>query len=180
MWEVADEIIGLTVIYTGDGKGKSSAALGALFRSLGHGYHCKVIQFIKARKDTGEYSLAKRLAPELEIVQTGLGFTWKDDYSFEEHKAAAQEGLKMATDDITSRRYGLVILDEILYALGKELVSLAQVLELIEKKPAQMHLILTGRGAPRELVDKADLVTSMTEIKHPMKKGIPAQKGLDY
>ena len=177
---MADDIIGLTVIYTGDGKGKSSAAFGALFRALGHGYNCKVIQFIKARKDTGEYSLAKKLAPELEIVQTGLGFTWKDDFTNEEHKAAAQAGLKMAMDDITSGRYGLFILDEILYAIGKELVSVAQVIELIEKKPAQMHLILTGRGVPRELVDRADLVTSMTEIKHPMKRGIPAQKGLDF
>lgn len=177
---MADDVRGLTVIYTGDGKGKSSAAFGALFRSLGHGYHCKVIQFIKARKDSGEYLLAKKLAPELEIVQTGLGFTWKDDYSMEEHKAAAQEGLKMALDDIASDRYGLVILDEILYAVGRELVSVAQVIELIEKKTARMHLILTGRGAPRELVDRADLVTSMTEIKHPMKRGIPAQKGLDY
>ena len=175
-----EEVFGLTVIYTGDGKGKSSAAFGALFRSLGHGYHCKVIQFIKARKDTGEYALAKKLAPELEIVQTGLGFTWKDDYSPEEHKAAAQEGLKMAMADIASGKYGLFVLDEILYALGKKLVSVAQVIELIEKKPAHMHLILTGRGAPRELVDRADLVTSMTEIKHPMKKGIPAQKGLDF
>lgn len=177
---MADEITGLTVIYTGEGKGKSSAALGALFRSLGHGFNCKVIQFIKARKDTGEFLLAKKLAPELEIVQTGLGFTWTGEQSREKHKAAAQEGLKMATDDITSGKYGLIVLDEILYALGKKLVSLEQILELIEKKPTYMHLILTGRGAPRELVDMADIVTSMTEIKHPMKKGIPAQKGLDY
>ena len=177
---MSDEVKGLTVIFTGDGKGKTSAALGALFRSLGHGFDCKVIQFIKARKDTGEFLLAKTLAPKLDFVQFGKGFTWTDKHSMVEHKAAAQEGIKTAMQDIASGRYGMVVLDEILYALGKKLVSLAQITELIEKKPASMHLILTGRGAPRELVDRADLVTSMTEIKHPMKKGIPAQKGLDF
>lgn len=177
---VSDKVKGLTVIFTGDGKGKTSAALGALFRSLGHGFNCKVIQFIKARKDTGEFLLAKTLAPKLEFVQFGKGFTWKKDFTMAEHKAAAQEGIKTAMQEIASGRYGMVVLDEILYALGKELVSLAQIIELIEKKPASMHLILTGRGAPDELIEKADLVTEMKEIKHPMKSGIPAQKGLDF
>ena len=86
----------------------------------------------------------------------------------------------MASDDRATGRYGLRVLDGILYAIGKGLVSVSQVIEVVEKKPARMQLILTGRGVPRELVDRADLVTSMTEIKHPMKKGIPAQKGLDY
>ena len=177
---MSENITGLTVIYTGTGKGKSTAALGAVFRALGHGFKCKVIQFIKGKMDTGELHLAQKLSPDLEIVQVGKGFTWTKDHPAEEHTAAAQEGVKMAMDDLASGKYGLIVLDEIIYALGGKLVSVEQVKELIDNKPAGTHLILTGRGAPPELVEKADLVTSMTEIRHPMKKGIPAQKGLDY
>ncbi|MBI5178111.1 MAG: cob(I)yrinic acid a,c-diamide adenosyltransferase [Nitrospinae bacterium] len=175
-----EEVKGLTVIFTGNGKGKTSAALGAVMRALGHGWKCKVIQFIKANRETGEILLLKKLAPELGIEQFGMGFTWLKDHSPEEHREAAQAGFNAALADIRSGKYGLMVLDEILYALGKGLVSLADVQEAIRQKPSHMHLILTGRGAPQELIEMADMVTSMEPVKHPMEKGIPAQRGLDF
>ncbi len=176
-----DEVVqGLTVIFTGDGKGKTSAALGAVIRALGHGFNCKIIQFIKANRATGEILFLEKFAPQVEIEQFGKGFTWLKEHSMEEHKAAAQEGLVVAGRDIASGKYGLVLLDEILYALGKGLVDMQQIESLIHAKPKSMHLILTGRGAPRELIDLADMVTNMEPIKHPMASGIKAQKGLDF
>lgn len=171
---------GLTVIFTGDGKGKTSAAIGVVARSLGHGFRCKVIQFIKADTGTGEYGLLRKLSPDVEIEQFGRGFTWKKKHSREEHLAAAKEGLAAAGADLVSGKYRLMVLDEILYAIGNGLVELGNVVRLVKSKPPDMHLILTGRGAPKELVDLADMVTEMRPVKHPMEKGIPAQKGLDY
>ncbi|MBI4667170.1 MAG: cob(I)yrinic acid a,c-diamide adenosyltransferase [Nitrospinae bacterium] len=174
------ETRGLTVIFTGDGKGKTSAMLGAVMRALGHGMKCKVIQFIKANSATGELETAKRLAPQLEIVQAGLGFTWLPGHGIDEHEKAAQAGLALAMEALASADYGLVAMDEALYALKKGLVSLDQLKQAVLAKPAHTHLILTGRGAPQELVELADMVTSMESVKHPMSKGIPAQPGLDY
>jgi len=177
---MSDDIKGLTVIFTGDGKGKTSAALGVVLRALGHGFKCKVIQFIKGGMDSGELHLDGEFSGNFEIVQAGLGFTWLEDYAMDEHKAAAQKGLEMAEVDLASGAYHVLALDEILYALNKKLVSLKQLEKLINQKPQKTHLILTGRDAPPELIDKADMVTSMEAVKHPMKKGIPAQKGLDF
>lgn len=173
-------IKGLTVVFTGDGKGKTSAALGAVFRALGHGFNCKVIQFIKGSMETGELFLAQKLKPELEIVQTGKGFTWDKNTPESEHKEAAQKGLQMAKSDIASGNFQMVVLDEIFYALKAGLIDTAQIEEIISMKPDEMHLILTGRGAPQVIIDKADMVTNMDPVKHPMQKGIKAQKGLDY
>ncbi len=177
---MSDEIKGLTVIFTGDGKGKTSAALGVVLRALGHGWKCKVIQFIKGGMDSGELHLDKEFSGNFEIVQAGLGFTWLKKHTMDEHETAARHGLEMATLDLTSNTYDVLVLDEILYALKKKLVTLKQIEKLINQKPEQTHLILTGRDAPPELIDKADMVTSMEAVKHPMKKGIPAQKGLDF
>ncbi|GMT42939.1 MAG: cob(I)alamin adenosyltransferase [bacterium] len=177
---MSGEVRGLTVIFTGNGKGKTSAALGVVLRALGHGFRCKVIQFIKGEMDSGELHLAGKFGGEFEIAQSGRGFTWLKDHTVEEHKAAAQDGLRMASTDMLSENYRVLVLDEILYALTKELVTLKQLYELIGKKPPSTHLILTGRAAPSELIEKADMVTSMESIKHPFKSGIPAQKGLDF
>jgi len=171
---------GLTVIFTGPGKGKTSAALGVAFRALGHGYRCKIIQFIKSRGDTGEIMLAGRLAPQMEIVQTGLGFTWLNDHTPEEHREAALDGLRLAQEVLELGNCKVVVLDEILYAMGKNLVTLDEVIALVGKKQPHTHLILTGRGAPPELVAMADMVTTMEAVKHPFQSGIPAQKGLDF
>jgi cob(I)alamin adenosyltransferase len=171
---------GLTVIFTGPGKGKTTAALGVAFRALGHGYKCKIIQFIKSSGNTGELMLAERLAPQMEILQTGLGFTWLKEHDPEEHRQAAQAGLRVAQEVLEQGDCKVVVLDEILYALGKSLVTLDDVIGLVGKKQPHAHLILTGRGAPPELVAMADMVTTMEAVKHPYQAGIPAQKGLDF
>ena len=178
---------GLIIVYTGDGKGKTSAALGAAMRALGHGWKVLMIQFFKGDWPVvyGELELAKRLHPQFEVLQLGRGFVkiMGDKKPFEEHVEAAQAALKLTRERIFSGQYDLVILDEINYALGYmdfKLIELEDVLELLRTKPPELHLILTGRNAHPKVVEMADLVTEMREIKHPMKKGIPAQQGIDY
>jgi cob(I)alamin adenosyltransferase len=178
---------GLIVLYTGDGKGKTSAALGAVLRALGHGWRVLVIQFFKGDWPVvfGEVELGKRLAPQLEVLQLGKGFVkhMGDQKPFDEHVAAAQQALRVAKEKITSGAYDLIVLDELIYAIdyaGVQLVTLEDVLGLLEAKPPALHLILTGRNAPQALIDRADLVTQMHEIKHPWQQKIPAQVGLDY
>lgn len=177
---------GLVIIYTGDGKGKTSAALGNVFRALGHGFRVLVIQFFKGDWPIvfGEIESAK-LHSNLEVFQLGKGFVkiMGDKKPFSEHKMAAKEAVEFAKQRIFSGDYDLVVLDEVIYAidyLDVRLVDLQDILEIIEKKPAKTHLILTGRKAKQELIDRADLVTEMKEIKHPFQKGIQAQKGIDF
>ena len=177
---------GLVIVYTGHGKGKTSAALGNVFRALGHGWKVLVIQFFKGDWPVvfGEIESAKA-HPYLEILQLGKGFVkiMGDKKPFSEHKLAAKEAVDFAKEKIYSGQYDLVVLDEINYAIDYleiRLVELKDVLEMIEKKPAKTHLILTGRDAKPEVIEKADLVTEMKEIKHPFQKGIQAQKGIDF
>ena len=176
---MSDEVQGLTVVFTGDGKGKTSAAMGVVFRALGHGMKCRVVQFIKGTMDTGEIRSAEAHGDSLEIVRVGKGFTNTGKHTEEEHKEAAQDGLMEAEKSLDGS-YGVVVLDEILYALGKGLVTLEDIFWLIKSKPETTHLVFTGRGAPQELIDIADMVTEMKSVKHPYSSGIPAQKGLDY
>ena len=178
---------GLTIVYTGEGKGKTSAALGAAMRALGHGWRVLVIQFFKGDWPViyGEVELAKKLYPQLEVLQLGRGFVkiMGDKKPFEEHVEAAQAALSLTRSRMLSGLYDVIILDEVIYALGYldfKLIELKDVLQLIREKPLQQHLILTGRNAPPEIIEAADLVTEMREVKHPMKRGIPAQQGIDY
>ena len=178
---------GLVIIYTGNGKGKTTASLGAVFRALGHGWRVLVIQFFKGDWPIlfGEVEMGKRLAPQYEVLQLGKGFVkaMGDKKPFEEHLAAAKEAVRVAKARITSGQYDLIILDEIIYAIdyaGVQLISLEEVLDLVQAKPPSLHLILTGRNAPQALIDRADLVTEMREIKHPWQQKIPAQQGIDY
>ncbi|MCM8795016.1 MAG: cob(I)yrinic acid a,c-diamide adenosyltransferase [Candidatus Omnitrophica bacterium] len=178
---------GLTIVYTGDGKGKTSAALGAAMRALGHGWRVLMIQFFKGDWPVvyGELELAKKLYPQFEVLQLGKGFVkiMGDKKPFEEHVAAADAALKLTRGRMLSGDYDLIILDEVNYALGYmdfKLIDLQDVLALIKEKPAHVHLILTGRNAPPEVIEAADLVTEMREVKHPMKRGIPAQQGVDF
>ena len=175
-----EERKGLTAIFTGDGKGKTTAALGVVFRCLGHGGRCKVIQFIKGKMDSCEKLLAGRLAPNLELEQVGRGFTWLEDVPREEHQKAAAGGVEMAREALRSGSYDVVALDEILYALKAGLVTVEQIEDLIAMRPERTHLILTGRGAPQRLMDKADLVTNMTMVKHHKDAGVKAQKCMDF
>ena len=178
---------GLIIVYTGDGKGKTSAALGAAMRALGHGWRVLMIQFFKGDWPVvyGELELAKRLYPQFEVLQLGQGFVkiMGDKKPFAEHVEAAQAAIGLARERMSSGQYDVLILDEVNYALGYldfKLIELKDILELLRSKPSQMHVILTGRNAPPEIVEMADLVTEMKEIKHPMKKGVPAQQGIDY
>ena len=178
---------GLTVIYTGNGKGKTTAALGMALRALGHGWKVLVIQFFKGDWPVvfGELEMAKRLSPQFEVLQLGRGFVQHmgDAKPFEEHLAAAREAVLTARERIGSGAYDFIVLDEIIYAIdyaGVQLVSIEDVLDLIAAKPPALHLVLTGRNAPQALVDRADLVTEMREVKHPWQQKIPAQAGVDY
>ena len=178
---------GLTIIYTGNGKGKTTAALGAALRALGHGWKVLVIQFFKGDWPVvfGEVEMGKRLVPQLEVLQLGKGFVgyMGDKKPREEHAAAAREALRVAREKIASGAYDLIVLDELVCAIdyaGVQLVPLEDVLALIDVKPPSLHLILTGRNAPQPLIDRADLVTEMREIKHPWQQKIPAQAGIDY
>jgi len=178
---------GLVIVYTGDGKGKTSASLGAAMRALGHGWRVLVIQFFKGDWPVvyGELELAKRLHPQMEVLQLGRGFVkiMGDKKPFAEHVSAAKQALAITREKMLSGAYDVIILDEVNYALGYmdfKLIELEDVLQLIKEKPPQVHLILTGRNAPQAVIDAADLVTEMREIKHPMKRGIPAQQGVDF
>lgn len=173
---------GLVAVHTGDGKGKTTAALGTALRAVGYGKRVCVIQFIKGDWHYGELDGARRLEPELEWIRAGIGFyrIMGDDRPEEAHRQAAAEGLATARQKIAGGEYSLVILDEINVAIHEGLVDVADVLALLDDKPAAVHVILTGRNAPAALVEKADLVTEMKEIKHPFQEGMLAQKGFDY
>ena len=175
---------GLVIINTGNGKGKTTAAMGMGLRAAGNRLRVLALQFIKGTWKTGEVEAVKQLAPYFELVQMGRGFTIERlrdrRISDEEHRRAAQEAFAWVSERIASGEYQVVILDEILGSIRAGLVSLEQVLELVASKPPDMHLVLTGRGAPQELIDVADLVTEMQPIKHPYQEGIMAQRGVEF
>ena len=179
---MVEKITGLTEgrvqLYTGNGKGKTTAALGLAFRAAGHGLRVYVMQFMKGQTVYGELEAAKRLAPELTIEQVGrAGFVARDPDPADVQKA--QEAFSRARNLVISGDYDLVVLDEINCAVDYGLVSLADVLDLVADRPEQTELVLTGRGAPKELIDAADLVTEMREIKHYFNAGQPARQGIE-
>ena len=141
-----------------------------------------MIQFIKGSWYYGELDGVKRLEPNVEFIQVGEGFYKIVDDKLPEaaHKQAAHQGLQLAREEIQSNDYDLIVLDEINNAIQTELLTTADVLGLLDLKPRWLHLLLTGRGAPPELIERADLVTEMREIKHPYQKGLMAQKGIDF
>ncbi|MGH9869682.1 MAG: cob(I)yrinic acid a,c-diamide adenosyltransferase [Candidatus Polarisedimenticolia bacterium] len=173
---------GLVVVNTGNGKGKTTAALGTAMRAVGHGHKVLMVQFVKGPWTSGEQLLAPRLAPGFEFVKTGKGFfkIMGDRLPEEEHKEAARLGFEFAREKVLSGGYDLVILDEINNAIADGLLPVEPLLELIDAKPAEMHLILTGRNAHPDVLKRAHLVTEMVEIKHPYREGILAQKGIDF
>lgn len=173
---------GLIIVYTGKGKGKTTAALGMALRAIGYNHKVCMIQFIKGSWHYGEMTSSKRLEPEFELTAVGKGFVGiMDDKSpIEDHKKIAQEALRIAQEKISSKKYDIIILDEINYALNLNLVGLDDVLKIISDKPDSVNLVLTGNHAKDEVIEKADLVTEMREIKHPFKLGIRAKKGIDF
>jgi cob(I)alamin adenosyltransferase len=177
-----DPNIGLVIVYTGKGKGKTTAALGIVLRSVGHGSKVIMIQFIKGEWYYGEISSSKRLEPEFEMIAAGRGFVGiiDDDHPFEEHQKAAQEAVALAKERLSTGKYDIMILDEINYAVKLNLITVRDVLDIINRKPQKTSLILTGNYAPPEFITIADIVTEMREIKHPYQLGIRAKKGIDY
>ena len=177
-----DEKKGLVIVYTGNGKGKTTAALGLSLRAVGYGLKICMIQFIKGSWHYGELDSVGRLAPEFELITAGKGFVGiLDDTSPRiDHVKACKEAINLANVKIQSGKYDIVILDEINYAVNMELISVDDVLDIISTKPPELDLVLTGNHVKHEIIEIADLVTEMKEIKHPFKSGIKAKKGIDF
>ena len=176
----ADKEKGLIVVHTGNGKGKTTAALGMVVRSLGHGYRVAIVQFIKGAWEPAEKAVLSQWESQLEFHAMGEGFTWDTqdrDRDIEKAQEAWQKGLSL----ITNPEVNLVLLDEINVALKLGYLSVEEVIAGLAQKPADSHVILTGRGAPAELIERADLVTEMSLVKHPFREqGVKAQPGIEY
>lgn len=173
---------GLVIVYTGKGKGKTTAALGIALRAIGHGYKVGMIQFIKGEWYYGELTSSKRLEPEFDMIAAGKGFVGiiDDDHPIEDHRKAAQEAIEIVKDKLISGKYDVMILDEINYAAKLSLISEQDIMNIISAKPDETILVLTGNYAPDSVIAAADLVTEMKEIKHPYQRGIKAKKGIDF
>ncbi len=174
---------GLVIVFTGDGKGKTTSALGMALRASGHRKKVLVIQFIKNYKNYGELKFVKKFPKaNIEIKTFGEGYVGirGDKKPKEIHSDAAKKGLEFAEKMIFSKKYFMIILDEINIALNLKLLKVDDVLKLLKSKPKDLHLVLTGRGAPKKIIQVADLVTEMKKIKHPYKKGVLAQKGIEF
>ncbi len=167
---------GLIQVYTVDGKGKTTAALGLAMRAAGRGLRVCFIQFLKG-EPSGEHLFVELYKP-FEMVQPSSGSSFEK--SKEQLGREAGQTLSDAGERMLSGKYDMLVLDEVLVAVQKGLITIAQVLDLLEKKPDSVELVLTGRGAPSEIISRADLVTEMRMIKHPLKEGIPARRGIEY
>jgi cob(I)alamin adenosyltransferase len=171
---------GLLVVYTGDGKGKTTAALGMAFRALGRGLPVAVLQFVKGRWKTGERLLGEELADRgLTFLTLGEGFTWTGDDP-EVHARAAQSAWVRARELLAAGAHRVVILDELTHVLAQGFVPLDEVLAALRERSPQVTVVVTGRGAPAALVEAADLVTEMRAVKHPFTRGVKALAGVDY
>lgn len=170
---------GLIIINTGNGKGKTTAAIGQAFRAVGHGSKVCIIQFIKGAWKTGEAKAIKKISDLIEFHIKGSGFTWQTE-NMEEVKQLALEGWSLAKEEIMSDQYGLIILDELTYLIEYQIIKESEVLEVLNKRPNHLDIVITGRNASPGLIEAADLVTEMKEIKHHFREGIKAQKGVEY
>ena len=172
---------GLIIVHTGPGKGKSSSGFGMVMRAIQHGMGVSVVQFIKGNRDTGEKSfLRERFSDECRFFVSGEGFTWETQ-DRERDIAAAQNGWKIAQEQILDPAVQFVLLDEINIALRNDYLDIDAVVDfLLHHKPQMTHVCLTGRNAKPELIEAADLVTEMTLVKHPFRDGIMAQKGVEF
>jgi len=169
---------GLIIVNTGDGKGKTTAALGVALRACGYGMKVIMLQFFKGKWKYGELRSAPKLG-SFEIRPMGHGFTWESK-DIEVDKRMVREAWQAASVEILSGKYDLVILDEINYALSYGFLPVEDVVDFLKKKPEMLHMILTGRDARPEVIEIADMVTEMREIKHPFREGIVAQKGIEF
>jgi cob(I)alamin adenosyltransferase len=170
---------GMVQVYTGDGKGKTTAALGLACRAVGHGYNVLIIQFIKGSIEYGELESARRLAPHLTIRPMGRGCRVSRENPDPEDVKLCREGMLYAQRAIASGEYDIVVLDEINVAVDLGLVRKEEVLRLLDERPPHVELILTGRRAAPEIMERADLVTEMKEIKHYYRKGVASRTGIE-
>lgn len=173
---------GQVVVITGSGKGKTTAALGILVRACGHNMKVCMIQFMKGDLYTGEWDGIKKMGCQVELISTGKGFCGiqGNPYPFKEHRRNAQEAIRLVQEKMKTGEYDILILDEINNALHLNLIDLEQVLEIIKSKPSWMHLILTGRDAHPQVIELADTVSQIIEVKHAYRRGIEPQPGIDY
>ncbi len=169
---------GLLVVYTGDGKGKTTAALGMVFRALGRKQPVGVLQFVKGVWKTGEGLLAETL-PGLEVRSMGEGFTWEGDDPAV-HAAAARAAWAHAAGWLAAGKHRVIVLDELTHAISQGYVAVDEVLAAVAGRRPEVTVVITGRGAPPALVEAADLVTEMRCVKHPFTKGVKAIAGVDY
>ena len=184
-------IAGQTLLFYGDGKGKTTAAFGVALRAVGRGWKVLMLQYTKMGEwpkgePMGEIHGAKRLAPDFEVISTGIGFVniLGDTYTMAEHRAAAQQGLELYRERAASGEYDLIILDEAIGAVSQGQWDLEQLLEVIKTKPRALNLLITGHDDNKQFIDQVialvDLATEMKKIKHPFDAGHQARKGLDY
>jgi cob(I)alamin adenosyltransferase len=170
---------GLLIVHTGKGKGKSTAAFGMVFRAIGHGFKIGVVQFVKGAWGTGERDVLEKFPEQVTIRAMGEGFTW-DVADRQRDIAAARAAWETAKEMIADPAYRMVLLDELNIVLRYDYLPIEEVLAVLKAKPRDTHVIITGRNAKDELIEIADLVTEMTEIKHPFRAGVKAQKGIEF
>ena len=177
--EAAQEEKGLLIVHTGAGKGKTTAALGMALRVLGHGMQVAVVQFIKGAIDTAEERMLRSFGDRVTFLRMGEGYTWETQ-DRERDTRCAQEAWAKACELLADPSYAMVILDEFNIVLQHGYVDLDQVLPRVQARPPMQHVVITGRGAPPGVIEAADLVTEMKQVKHPFRKGIKAQAGVEF
>ena len=170
---------GLTIVHTGKGKGKSTAAFGLVFRALGNGMRVGVVQFVKGKWETGERGVLDRFADQVTMATMGEGFTWETQDRSRDI-AAARAAWEKAKAMILDDEHDLVLCDELNIVLRYDYLPVAEVMDVLAAKPEMKHVVITGRNAKDELIDFADLVTEMTMVKHPFRSGVKAQKGIEF
>ncbi|MHB9138429.1 MAG: cob(I)yrinic acid a,c-diamide adenosyltransferase [Victivallaceae bacterium] len=171
---------GLLINITGHGKGKTTSALGTCLRALGWGWKAAVVQFIKNDCETGEKHFAGKAGMPFEICSIGAGFTWRKNGSKDQDIQCAENAWQQVEKYIAEANVDLLVLDELNIALDKKFLSMDKVIAALCGRPSWLHIIITGRNAPAELIEVCDLVSEIQEIKHPFNAGIPAQKGIEF
>lgn len=177
--DAAQQEKGLLMVYTGPGKGKTTAALGMVWRCLGHGFRVAIVQFIKGAIDTAEERTLTSFGERVTFLRMGEGYTWETQ-DRERDRQVAQIAWARACEFLADPSYAMVILDEFNIVLQHGYVALSDVLPRLAARPAMQHVAITGRGAPPEVVEAADLVTEMKQVKHPFRAGIKAQAGVEF
>jgi len=170
---------GLLIVHTGKGKGKSTAAFGMVFRAIGHGFKIGIVQFVKGKWGTGERDVLEKFPDQVTIKAMGEGFTW-DTQDRARDIAAANAAWEVAKTMIADQNYKMILLDELNICLRYDYLDINEVVEVLKSKPKDTHVIVTGRNAKDELIEIADLVTEMTQIKHPFRGGVKAQAGIEF